>query len=608
MTLFEISYSQKNVNELVDKAIQYAVKGDYKNAIIIFDAAAKKNSPYAYHTLGQYYEFGLGCEQNLKKSLSFFEKAQIHGFENSDKDIERIKQKIKGMDEASVQSENKSNNPNQSINNSQINCDDIINITASQKPVLNTFLAGVKHAIITQKPLYNNHIPAFNALIKFLKAMGFESVQYYDDKNLEYENVCEVVDVQIGFSHSQYKYIEVKWIFTSRCLNYSWELESNQSAITNTHDGGENNFYNLLRSMYGYKKPTFDSYWTLKNAYKKTCWTENEIKRVFKNNGCSKFEGIYENTSSTTAMPRYKIGVRKIDGQYNFIYLSGFNQNSSTWEEGDIKAILQETATPNFYKADWYMADKSIDNEYYVSFEEGFFNLLNAKSEKTLFVKLFPSVSDNINTPSYVKSSGSGFAISTNGYIVTNYHVIEDAQKIRVRGVNGDFTRAYSAKVIKNDKENDLSIIKIDDPYFTSCGKIPYTINNLVSEVGTSVFVLGFPLRSTMGDEIKLTNGIISSKSGFQGDINAYQMSAPIQPGNSGGPMFDKNGNLIGIVNAKHEGAENVSYAIKSTYLLELIESLANRINLPNTNQLSTKTLTEQVKSVKRFTYIIEIN
>jgi S1-C subfamily serine protease len=111
-----------------------------------------------------------------------------------------------------------------------------------------------------------------------------------------------------------------------------------------------------------------------------------------------------------------------------------------------------------------------------------------------------------------------------------------------------------------------------------------------------------------MGDEIKLTNGIISSKSGFQGDITTYQMTAPIQPGNSGGPMFDNKGNLVGIVNAKHRGAENASYAVKSSYLLTLIDQLPSTPTLQTVNQLTAKPLTEQVKIAKRFTYIIEVN
>ena len=79
-------------------------------------------------------------------------------------------------------------------------------------------------------------------------------------------------------------------------------------------------------------------------------------------------------------------------------------------------------------------------------------------------------------------------------------------------------------------------------------------------------------MRATMGDEVKLTNGIISSKSGFQGDVTSYQITAPVQQGNSGGPLFDSKGNIIGIINAKHAGAENASYAIKASYLMNLID------------------------------------
>ena len=490
---------------------------------------------------------------------------------------------------------------------SSADCDNIVSTSATPKPEFNTFLAGVKYAVIMEKPKINGHVPAFNGLIELLKAMGFESVEYLDDNYVPAGNPCEEVWISIGFQYDLYKSYNVKWSFLSPCLGYSWDFTSNQSAAAGIYDDGKNNFYRLLRNMYQYKKPEYNSNWTLKKASQKTCWTEYKIKEVIKSKGCDRIEGIYENSSSATSA-RYKVAVRKINGTYHFIYLSGTQLNSSNWNEGDIKATLEPTATPSFYKAKWYMADKTINDEFYVSFEQGSFNLLNSKSEKELYIKLFPSVSDNISVPSDVQSSGSGFAISSNGYVVTNYHVTQGATKIKVRGVNGDFSRAYSARVVSDDKNNDLSIIKIDDPYFTTCGTIPYTINGRASEVGTSVFVLGFPLRATMGDEIKLTNGIISSKSGFQGDITTYQMTAPIQPGNSGGPMFDNKGNLVGIVNAKHRGAENASYAIKSSYLLTLIDQLPSTPTLQTINQLSAKPLTEQVKIAKRFTYIIEVN
>ena len=109
-----------------------------------------------------------------------------------------------------------------------------------------------------------------------------------------------------------------------------------------------------------------------------------------------------------------------------------------------------------------------------------------------------------------------------------------------------------------------------------------------------------------MGDEIKLTTGIISSKTGFQGDVALYQISAPIQPGNSGGPLFDKKGNVIGIVSAKHAGAENVGYAIKTVYLRNLIESCADISIIPTANTVATLPLTGKVKKEKHFVFLIK--
>jgi S1-C subfamily serine protease len=205
-----------------------------------------------------------------------------------------------------------------------------------------------------------------------------------------------------------------------------------------------------------------------------------------------------------------------------------------------------------------------------------------------------------------VSSSGTGFAISSDGIIVTNFHVIENAKTIIIKGVNSDFNKTYKAKVLVSDKNNDLALIQIDDYNFTSLGTIPYTLKTKLSNVGEDIFALGYPLRAIMGDEIKLTNGIISSKTGFQGDITSYQVSAPVQPGNSGGPLFDGNGNIIGIINAKLIIAENASYAVKASYLLNLIELLNSSPKSPTINTLKGKSLATQVQIINKFVYIIE--
>jgi S1-C subfamily serine protease len=235
-------------------------------------------------------------------------------------------------------------------------------------------------------------------------------------------------------------------------------------------------------------------------------------------------------------------------------------------------------------------------------------NWTDGEHSKEVYLKLYPTSEDVASTENHASVSGTGFAISTAGYIVTNHHVVENASSIRVKGINGDFSRSYNAKVVADDKNNDIAILRIQDPAFTSLGRMPYIIRAKTIDVGSSIFCLGYPLRATMGDEVKLTNGIVSSKSGFQGDITSYQISAAVQPGNSGGPLFNANGDLVGIINARHEGAENVSYAIKSSYLVGLIEAMNDPPTLQNLSTIAGKQLAEQVKVVSKYVYIIEAN
>lgn len=200
--------------------------------------------------------------------------------------------------------------------------------------------------------------------------------------------------------------------------------------------------------------------------------------------------------------------------------------------------------------------------------------------------------------------SGSGFALNK-GYVVTNYHVIEGARSIKIAGINGEMYQTYNAIVVAVDTHNDLALLKISDKKFKGFGSIPYSIKTQLSDVGESVFVLGYPLTQSMGDEIKLTTGVISSRSGFQGDKSIYQTTAPIQPGNSGGPLFDNNGNVIGIVCAKHKGAENVGYAIKTSYLKNLIETTLDFPIMPTSNALKNQSLPTKVKLTKKFVFLI---
>lgn len=352
-----------------------------------------------------------------------------------------------------------------------------------------------------------------------------------------------------------------------------------------------------------------------------TSWNEYKLKEHWKTNGADEIEGIYENTVSEGSLsPKYTLGLVKTSIGYSLIYCKVIGDifdiengrkvsNKWRWSAGDVKAYLTPTATPFLFKTKWYIGDKSISENLYITFESGLMKIIwTDGSPQHLYIKLYPTANDNIiQSGNQSKlSSGTGFGISSNGIIVTNYHVIDGAKSIKVRGVNSDFNKTYNAKVLVSDKNNDLALIQIDDYGLTSLGTVPYTIKTGLVGVGENIFVLGYPLRATMGDEIKLTNGIVSSRTGFQGDITSYQISAPVQPGNSGGPLFDSQGNLIGIINAKHGGAENASYAVKTSYLTNLIDLLPSPPKLQTVNSLSGKTLTQQVELGKKFVYIIE--
>src|SRR6185312_12893052 len=135
---------------------------------------------------------------------------------------------------------------------------------------------------------------------------------------------------------------------------------------------------------------------------------------------------------------------------------------------------------------------------------------------------------------------GSGFAISSNGYIITDNHVINNADSIYVQAFDG---KSYKAKVVYTEPQTDIAVLVINDPAFKGLGAIPYSIRPGESEIGENVFTIGYPRES-----IVLGSGFLAASTGYNGDTTSYQISIPVNPGNSGGPLLDNKGNLIGII------------------------------------------------------------
>jgi len=208
-----------------------------------------------------------------------------------------------------------------------------------------------------------------------------------------------------------------------------------------------------------------------------------------------------------------------------------------------------------------------------------------------------------------VKSSGSGLVFSTNGHILTNYHVVDGAKHFEVEVGEGSERKTYKAELLQVDKTNDLAILKISDPQFIELKPIEYSFKESGQiEVGGSVFTLGYPLAlSGMGKEVKFTDGKISAKTGYEGALNSFQTSIPVQPGNSGGPVFNSQGQLIGIINASVQNTDNVSYAIKLNYVTGLIDVLSVPVKIPEGNDLSKLVLEEKIKKLSKYIALIKI-
>lgn len=215
--------------------------------------------------------------------------------------------------------------------------------------------------------------------------------------------------------------------------------------------------------------------------------------------------------------------------------------------------------------------------------------------------------SPNSITPFDIKQAGSGFFISGSGFIATNYHVVENTDRIQVEVKANGVSKSYNAELVLKDEANDLAILRIVDEKFTALNNFQFGLKrDGIESLGADVFTMGYPLAyAGMGKDVKYTNGTISSKTGYDGAINSYQVSVPVQPGNSGGPLFNYKGELVGIINAKINEGENVSYAIKAQFLKNLIDLLGEDYIAPSAIQKG-KTKEELVDYIKQFVVIVK--
>jgi S1-C subfamily serine protease len=181
-------------------------------------------------------------------------------------------------------------------------------------------------------------------------------------------------------------------------------------------------------------------------------------------------------------------------------------------------------------------------------------------------------------------SQGTGFLISANGHILTCAHILgeEPAATIRIAGAR------YEADVVHKDKEVDLALLKIRQVNVADLKPLSFRKDKKPG-IGEDVSTVGFPLSNVLGNSARYTKGSISSTTGLKDDPKQLQFSAQIQPGSSGGPLFDKNGVVLGVVSqtlnplrtlANTGGAlpQNINFAIKGDVVLDYLAAADNNL------------------------------
>lgn len=259
-----------------------------------------------------------------------------------------------------------------------------------------------------------------------------------------------------------------------------------------------------------------------------------------------------------------------------------------------VAAVAVFSVLGTLYFTNWF----SYKNHYRAYSQLG--NNINVLTnyQKSLWDALFSSGKTEITI-----TAGTGFAVSP-AHIITSYHIVKDFDYVYVSNRNND-TR-YNARVIFKDKDSDIAFLEINDSAYIAPDAIPYSFYKKQALLGEPVFTLGFSKPDVVFGE-----GSVSSLTGYLDDSSSVQVSIPSNPGNSGGPLFNSKGEIVGMLCAKNFEKEGATYAIKSELIINLIDSLNKssediNILISKSSSLSGIERHKQVDRLRNYIFKIE--
>ena len=302
----------------------------------------------------------------------------------------------------------------------------------------------------------------------------------------------------------------------------------------------------------------------------------------------SSVEGIWTDPGN-----KYRLGVVKAPDGGTADYVAVILQSvSPVWKPGEIKAEIRTTASAGVFTCTYFMANKKpfgttllLDHDAElkgsITTPSGPFDLVLLRVWPEIRNQPVPATSQE------GQKTGTGFPITQSGLIATNWHVVSDSKRITV--TLPGWKEGVEADILVRDVSNDLAILRLANSSRLSeaCHEWPFQLAPTKDiSLGQHVSTVGYPLSPLLGSTPKFSEGAIAGKSGLQDDPRWFQISAAVQPGSSGSPLFDADGNIVGIVVASLDPAkayqltsaipQNVNWAIKSDYLLNLAGMIPN--------------------------------
>lgn len=204
-----------------------------------------------------------------------------------------------------------------------------------------------------------------------------------------------------------------------------------------------------------------------------------------------------------------------------------------------------------------------------------------------------------------ITGGGTGFLIDAKGYLVTNAHVVKKSKLATIINSDG---QEYKAEVVANNAELDLAILKINDADYKPNSSLPYSIKKDNTALGAELYTLGFPR-----NEIVYNMGYLSAKTGFDGDTVTCQISLNANPGNSGGPVFNKDGEVVAVISKRETQADGVIFAVRSAIIHGMLteaqktDTAVAAIKLSSKNRgLKNLERTLQVKKLENYVFMVK--